>query len=48
MIEIYFRVFPDGKLRKETWKDLVYFIVHPKWIRYSDFTDPQIIEEREY
>lgn len=48
LTEIYFRVFPDGKVRKETWKDLVYFVVQPKWIRYSDFTDPQIIEEREY
>jgi pyridoxine/pyridoxamine 5'-phosphate oxidase len=44
-LETYFRVFPDGRERKATWKDLVYFHVVPKWIRYSDFNEPQRIEE---
>jgi general stress protein 26 len=42
---IYFHVFPDGRDRKENWKDLVYFSVEPKWIRYSDFGSPPVIEE---
>ncbi|MBI3235875.1 MAG: pyridoxamine 5'-phosphate oxidase family protein [Bacteroidetes bacterium] len=29
----------------EEWKDIAYFCVEPKWIRYSDFTIPQYIEE---
>ncbi|MEX6690868.1 pyridoxamine 5'-phosphate oxidase family protein [Danxiaibacter flavus] len=42
----YFKAFPDGINRKENWKDLVYFYVKPKWIRYSDF-DTNTIEEIE-
>jgi general stress protein 26 len=37
LLKIYFEVFPDGKDRKENWKDIAYFLVEPKWIRYSDF-----------
>lgn len=44
LLEIYFSVFPEGKERKENWKDIIYFCVEPKWMRYSDFTN-QIIEE---
>ena len=40
----YFKVYPDGVERKENWKDLVYFTVKPKWIRYSDFDNKQIEE----
>jgi uncharacterized pyridoxamine 5'-phosphate oxidase family protein len=43
----YFKVYPDGIDRKETWKDLVYFSVKPKWIRYSDF-NTNTIEEIEF
>jgi uncharacterized pyridoxamine 5'-phosphate oxidase family protein len=45
LLPIYFQVFPDGRERKENWKDLVYFSVEPKWIRYSDFGNPSVIEE---
>ena len=45
LLEIYFEKFPEGRERKSTWKDLVCFIVEPKWIRYSDFNEPQKIEE---
>jgi uncharacterized pyridoxamine 5'-phosphate oxidase family protein len=45
LLPIYFHVFPNGRQRKENWKDLVYFSVEPKWIRYSDFGDPSVIEE---
>jgi uncharacterized pyridoxamine 5'-phosphate oxidase family protein len=45
ILEVYFNVFPDGKQRKENWKDIAYFYVDPRWIRYSDFNNPQYIEE---
>jgi len=45
LLETYFRVFPDGRERKASWKDIAYFVVEPKWIRYSDFNEPQRIEE---
>lgn len=45
LLEIYFSIFPDGRERYETWNDIAYFIVEPKWIRYSDFSIPQTIEE---
>src|SRR4030095_1498 len=44
LLEIYFKVFPDGIERKETWKDIAYFCVSPKWIRYSDFSNQKIEE----
>lgn len=45
LLQTYFSVFPDGQERKETWKDIAYFCVEPKWIRYSDFNEPQRIKE---
>lgn len=42
--EIYFSVFPDGKERKESWENIAYFCVEPKWIRYSDFNNQRIEE----
>jgi len=45
MLELYFKVFPEGKERKLNWKDITYFVVIPEWIRYSEFTVPPIIEE---
>ena len=45
LLTVYYSVFPDGIERKEKWKDLVYFIVEPQWIRYADFTGSQNIEE---
>jgi uncharacterized pyridoxamine 5'-phosphate oxidase family protein len=44
LLEIYFEVFPDGRERKENWKDIAYFFVKPKCIRYSDFNKQQIEE----
>lgn len=44
LLECYFNVFPDGKGRKENWKNIAYFCVEPKWIRYSDFNNQQIEE----
>jgi len=41
----YFRAFPDGAARLK-WKGITYYVVSPKWIRYSDFhQSPPEIEE---
>ena len=43
--EIYFRAWPDGPARS-SWPGIVYFVVRPTWIRYSDFDqDPPLIRE---
>jgi general stress protein 26 len=43
--EIYFRAFPDGRERAETWPGLVHIKVTPQWLRYSNFNEPQVIQE---
>jgi hypothetical protein len=41
----YFAKWPDGPNR-QSWPGLVYFVVRPRWIRYSDFNQrPPFIEE---
>jgi hypothetical protein len=43
--EMYFRVWADGPARRE-WSGVVYFVVYPRWIRYSDFNqNPSAIDE---
>lgn len=43
--EIYFTVWPDGPLRM-AWPGITYFVVRPRWIRYSDFDRrPPLIDE---
>ena len=42
---VYFSRWPDGPDRLG-WPDIAYFVVRPKWIRYSDFNrNPPRIEE---
>jgi hypothetical protein len=43
--EIYFCAFPDGPARLK-WEGITYYVVSPKWIRYSDFNQspPEIKE----
>ena len=42
---IYFNVYPDGPARM-SWPGIVYFVVRPTWIRYSDFDqNPPLIRE---
>jgi len=43
--EIYYEVYPDGRDRAANWAGLVHFKVSPKWIRYSNFNGPVLIEE---
>jgi len=43
--EAYFKKMPDGRERL-SWPGIAYFVVRPKWIRYSDFdARPPVIEE---
>jgi hypothetical protein len=43
--EIYFRKFPDGPARLK-WEGITYYVVAPRWIRYSDYNQspPAIVE----
>ena len=43
--EIYFEVYPGGRERAKTWPHIVHFKITPKWIRYSNFNDPAVVEE---
>jgi hypothetical protein len=43
--QVYFAAWPDGPDRL-SWPGIAYFVVRPKWIRYSDFDQrPPLIEE---
>jgi hypothetical protein len=43
--EAYFAVWPDG-LARMSWPGIAYFVVWPRWIRYSDYDrNPPLIEE---
>lgn len=43
--QAYFAAWPDGPDRLN-WPGIAYFVVRPKWIRYSDFDQrPPLIEE---
>jgi pyridoxine/pyridoxamine 5'-phosphate oxidase len=43
--QIYFQAWPDGPARMR-WPGIVYFVVRPAWIRYSDFDqNPPLIRE---
>jgi hypothetical protein len=43
--EVYFAKWPDGPSR-QGWPGLMYFVVRPRWIRYSDFDlRPPLIDE---
>jgi pyridoxine/pyridoxamine 5'-phosphate oxidase len=43
--KVYFEKWPDGPSRL-TWPGICYFVVRPRWIRYSDFNQrpPEIAE----
>ena len=43
--EVYFKAYPDGPDRIKTMPGLVYIKVTPRWLRYSNFNQPQIIGE---
>lgn len=42
---VYFAAWPDGPAR-ENWPTISYFVVKPKWIRYSDYGEtPAFVQE---
>ncbi|MBS1500606.1 MAG: pyridoxamine 5'-phosphate oxidase family protein [Bacteroidetes bacterium] len=43
--EVYYAVWPDGRERAATWPGLVHIKITPKWIRYSNFNTPVVIDE---
>lgn len=46
LLKIYLDKFPDGLERNENWPNITYFIIEPKWIKFSDFNRlPPVIEE---
>jgi pyridoxine/pyridoxamine 5'-phosphate oxidase len=46
--KIYFAAWPDGPAR-QSWPGMTYFVVRPRWIRYSDFDQgPPMIEEQSF
>lgn len=40
---LYYATWPDG-IAREQWPDITWFVIHPRWIRYSDFNIPHIQE----
>ena len=43
--EIYFAVWPEGRERLR-WPAIAYFVVRPRWIRYSDYErKPPLVAE---
>jgi general stress protein 26 len=46
--EIYYRGFPDGRERADTWPGLVHIKIKPQWLRYSNFNEPVVIQELEF
>ena len=43
--EIYFAVWPECRVHMN-WPGIAYFVVRPRWIRYSDYDrTPPLIEE---
>jgi Pyridoxamine 5'-phosphate oxidase len=46
--KIYFAAWLDGPAR-QSWPGMTYFVVRPRWVRYSDFDQqPPLIEERSF
>ncbi len=46
--QAYFAAWPDGPSRMN-WPGIAYFVVRPRWIRFSDFDrNPPLIEEKSF
>jgi Pyridoxamine 5'-phosphate oxidase len=42
--DMYFSVWPEGRAHLN-WPDIAYFVVRPRWVRYSDYEQkPPLIE----
>jgi general stress protein 26 len=42
-MSIYFKTWPDG-VERQQWPGITWFLVTPRWIRYSDFNTGRIEE----
>ena len=40
---LYYATWPGG-VEREQWPDITWFVIRPRWIRYSDFNIPHIQE----
>jgi pyridoxine/pyridoxamine 5'-phosphate oxidase len=40
----YFHAWPDGRER-ENWPEIAYFVVRPRWVRYSCYAGAPVVEE---
>lgn len=40
---LYYATWPDG-VEREKWPEITWFVLYPRWIRYSDFNIPHIQE----
>jgi hypothetical protein len=40
---IYFKTWPDG-VERQQWPGITWFLITPRWIRYSDFSSGRIEE----
>jgi pyridoxine/pyridoxamine 5'-phosphate oxidase len=46
--KIYFATWRDGPAR-QSWPGITYFVVRPRWIRYSDFDQrPPVVDEQSF
>ncbi len=46
--KIYFETWPECRAH-QSWPGIVYFVVKPRWLRYSDFDqNPPVIREFEF
>jgi len=43
--QIYFAAWPSG-VERQQWPGIAYFLIRPKWVRYSDFDTGRIEEMR--
>jgi hypothetical protein len=43
--QIYFAAWPSG-VERQQWPGIAYFLVRPRWMRYSDFDTGRIEEMR--
>ena len=39
---VYFQAHPDGPMRMN-WPGISYFLIRPRWIRYSDFSQSPVV-----
>lgn len=40
---LYFKTWPDG-VERQRWPGITWFLITPKWVRYSDFNSGRIEE----